>query len=173
MPPRAAPVSAEQSVDAALAAVSAAGDDLEDVLSQAERDVEDVFQRRHNELRPALDDLDAAKARLLEAVRAHPKLFVKPRSRTGSGVRVQCRKGADRWDYDAEASAALIREHEPALAHAISTATVIDHKKLAHLTPAKLKKLGIVRTSKPETVAIVRQRDDLDERMERVRHWLS
>lgn len=173
MPPRAAPVSAEQAVDAALEAVSSAGDDLEDVLSQAERDVEDVFKRRHNELRPALADLEAAKARLLEAVRAHPLLFVKPRSRTRAGVRVQCRKGAETWEYDSDATAALIREHEPALAHAIATKTVVDHSKLAHLTPAKLKKLGVVRTSKPETVKIVRQRDDLDERTERVRHWLS
>ena len=173
MPPRTAAVPAEQIVDQALSRVSSAGDDVEDVLRNAERDIADVFKRRHNELRPVLDDLAAAKAAVVEAVAAHPQLFVKPRSRLTAGVRASVRKGADKWEFDPEVTAGLIREHQPKLASAISTQVVIDRKKLAGLTPAQLKKLGIVRTPGTETTTVKRLRDDLDERMERLAPWLG
>ena len=171
-PPKAQKPDPEKTVADATAAVSSAGDDLEDVLRQAEADVANVFVRRHNELRPALDALDAAKTSLLAVVDSHPAVFAQPRSRTVAGVRVQVRKGSDKWQFDPDVTAALIAEHRPDLQSAVTTRTVIDRKKLEGLSQAQLKKLGITRTAAEDTTTIKRLRDDLDERLERVRPWL-
>ena len=172
-PPKPRTVDPEQAVRDALKRVSEAGDEVEDVLSQAERDVADVFVRRHNELAPALEALATAERRLVETVESHPQLFVKPRSRSAAGVKAERRKRADTWEYDPETTAELIREHMPALAAAVATKTVIDNKKLAALTPAQLKKLGVKRTVGAEKTAIKRLRDDLDEWRARLEPWLS
>lgn len=172
-PPKPRSVDPEQAVRDALKRVSEAGDDFEDVLSQAERDVADVFVRRHNELAPALEALKTAEGRLVETVESHPQLFVKPRSRSAAGVKAERRKNADKWELDPEATAELIREHMPALASAISKKTVIDTKKLGSLTPAQLKKLGVKRTVGAEKTTIKRLRDDLGERRARLEPWLS
>ena len=172
-PPKPRTVDPEQAVRDALKRVSVAGDDLEDVLSQAELDVADVFVRRHNELSPVLADLASAEQALLEAVESHPQLFVKPRSRSAAGVKAERRKSPDKWEFDPDATAKLIGEHMPALASAISKKTVIDTKKLGSLTPAQLKKLGIKRTVGAEKTTIKRLRDDLDERRVRLEPWLS
>lgn len=175
MPPKTSRIDPEQTVRAGLERVSSVGDDLEDVLRQAERDVVDVFARRHNELAPALAALESAKGDLLEIVESNQALFASPRSRKAAGVQANRRKSPDKWEFvhDADTTAELILDQHPTLKGAVSTRTVIDTKQLTHLTPAQLKKLGIKRTSGGETTTIKRLRDDLDERLERVRPWLG
>lgn len=173
MPPKPRTVDPALAVADAQKKVSAAGDDVEDVLRHLERDFADAVTRRHNELKPMLDALATAEAELREAVESHPDLFVKPRSRTAAGVRVQRRKAPDDWDFDPDVTAQLIAEHRQDLASAVSTKTVIDRKKLDALTPAQLKKIGVQRTRGSESTSIKRLRDDLDQRLAQLRPWLS
>ena len=99
-------------------------------------------------------------------------LFAKPRSRTAAGTKVQCRKSADKFDFEPDATAKLIRKHLPRLEGAIAETTTIDRKRLQGLSDAQLKKIGVTRTRGAENVTVSRLRDDLDERLERVRPWL-
>ena len=171
-PPKPKPVDPAAEIDAALERVSSAGDDVEDLLRQAEADIKGVFVRRHNELGPALADLDAAKAALVELAETHGHLFRAPRSRKRMGIQVAKRKSQDDWEFDADVTAARIREHRPDLESAISVETKIDKKKLAGLPASALRKLGVVRTPGTDSTTVKRLRDDLDDRLARVAPWL-
>ena len=171
-PPKPEPVDPAAEIDAALERVSSAGDDVEDVLRQAEADIKEVFVRRHNELAPVLLGLDEAKADLVALAETHGHLFVSPRSRKRMGVQVAKRKSQDDWKFDADVTAARIREHRPDLESAISVETKIDKKKLAGLPASALRKLGVVRTPGADSTTVKRLRDDLDARLERVSPWL-
>ena len=159
-------------IDRALQAVSGAGDVAMDVLQRIDEDVADVFRRFDNELKSALTALDDADARLRAEVDAHPEHFVKPRSRLFAGVRVERRKQRDDWKFDPTATAALIRNHRADLAHAISTVTKIDTSVLDGLPARTLKLLGVTRKRRHDATNVKRLRDDLADRLERVRPWL-
>lgn len=120
-------------------------DTLAERLTAYRDEVEAVKRRKLAGVRKALSDMKADHAALVEAVKANPDLFQKPKSRIMHAIKVGYAKQRGKVSFDdADQVVKLIEKHLPERADALLNVTKKpDKAKLAELTGAELKRIGV------------------------------
>lgn len=116
------------------------------------------------EIRVAIDEASEAWKALHGDIRAHPELFVRPRTVEAHGIRFGLAASKDSLDIpDPDKTVRLIREHLPDMADGlIQTKETPVKDALSRLKPAELKRIG-VKVEGGGDVVVIRPADrDLD-----------
>lgn len=119
---------------------------VQDVVDAIQEDHRKAIAARLTALTAATEDMKAARAPLLEAIRAHPGLFAKPRTQDVYGLRfgLRSKQGDLVFDSEDELVTRIRRTMTPELARQliIETATV-STPALRKLAPADLERIGV------------------------------
>ncbi len=122
-------------------------DHLGALVTALQRDLEDVKGRYLDSIQAALRLTAAAQEQLKGAVQGAPGLFEKPRTHIFHGVRVGWAKQKDALEIpDPEKTVALIRKYFPEEQSTVLIRTKEDPNKkaLEQLSPAELKRIGVL-----------------------------
>lgn len=127
-------------------AYAAARRAVQDVVDAIQEDHRAAVASRLTALTAATADMKAARGPLVEAIRAHPGLFAKPRTQDVYGLRfgLRSKQGDVSYDSEDELVTRIRRTMTPELARQliVETATV-STPALRKLAPADLERIGV------------------------------
>lgn len=138
-------------------------DSLAETVTDLNRDIETLKRARLAAIRRQVRAAAERKARLVEAVKLAPDLFVKPRTYVFHGVKVglQKEKGTVVWESE-EDVLRLIKKHFPDRLELIKVTEKPSKQALNNLTVAELRKLGVESVEAHDSVVVAPADSNVD-----------
>ena len=142
---------------------SKARDALDELSGELRIERQRVVRKRMRGLRTRVADVSAAKDALMQAIKASPEVFERPRSRSVEGIKIGFRKKPGTLNYNPPRSIRLIREQIPEQAEAlIQIKESIVASAVKNLDAGTLARIGISMTGVDDEPFITVAKSDLD-----------
>lgn len=133
-------------------------------VNALDAEVREIHRRKVPGIKTASAAAKDAQAKLVEAIKSAPELFMSPRTLTLNGIKVGYQKGKGKLDWeDDERVVALIRKYIPEHADVLITTTYTPSKDaLRNLDVRTLVRLGVTSEDAGDNIVVRASDSDVD-----------